>query len=429
MDHKYELKDLSGSKKQLIITSIDPKALEKAEKKVLKELSEQVKVKGFRPGKIPEHVVREQVEETYVKMQSLQTAVPDVANDLVKDLNLKIVGQPSIDFESIDPLKVVIEFELYPEITVGDYSKIKVKIDKKKATEKEVEEAIKHVRERMTEYEKVERAAKKGDRAEIDFDGKTPDGVPLDNASSKNHPIVLGSNMLIPGFEEEIEGMKAGDEKDFEITFPKDYHAKTMAGNKVNFHIKLHQVEEAKLPDLNDEFVEKLTSEKQSVEDWKKKVMEQIQNEHDGQTKQKIEGDFYDALIKMTKGDLPTTMIDQEKQAILTEIKQQILQRGLSYESYLKEQNKTEEQLLEGFDDQASDRIKLRLALQDISKKENIEVTDLDVEERLNAMLERYPEEQRAPIKQQYTPGSQAYAAIEYQITMQKTLEKIMPKV
>ncbi len=429
MDHKYDLKDLPGSKKQLTITAIDPKMIEKAEKKVMKELSGQLKVKGFRPGKIPDNVIREQVEASYIQMQSLQTAVPDVANDIVKDLNLKIVGQPSIDFESLDPLKVVIEFELYPEITVGDYKKIKVDVEKKTASEKEVDEAINHVRERMTEYEKVERAAKMGDRAEIDFDGKTPDGIALDNASSKNHPIVLGSKMLIPGFEEEIVGMKAGDEKDFEITFPEDYHAKTMAGTKVHFHIKLHQVEEAKLAELNDEFVEKLTGEKQTIDEWRKKVKEQIQSEHDNQTKQKMEGDFYDALIKMSKGELPSSMIEQEKQAILTEIKQQILQRGMSYEKYLEAQSKNEEELLQTFDVQASDRIKLRLALQDIAKKEQIEVTDVDVEERLNVMLERYPEEQRAPIKQQYTPGSQAYAAIEHQITLQKTLEKILPKV
>jgi trigger factor len=429
MDHKYDIKDLPGSKKQLTITAIDPKVLEKAEKKVMKELSEQLKVKGFRPGKIPENVVKEQVEESYIQMQSLQNAVPDVANDIVKDMQLKIVGQPSIDFESLDPLKVVIVFEMYPEIKVGDYKKIKVKLEKKTASDDEVEEAIKHVQGRMTEYEKVDRPAKKGDRAEIDFDGKTPDGVALDKASSKNHPIVLGSNMLIPGFEEEIEGMKAGEEKDFEITFPKDYHAKTLAGNKALFHIKLHFVEEAKLPELNDEFVEKLTGEKQSVDDWKKKVKEQIQSEHDSQEKQKMEGDFYDALIKITTGDLPDSMLVQERQAILTEIKQQILQRGMSYEKYLEAQGKDETQLLESFDEQASDRIKLRMALQDISAQEKIEVTDVDVEERLNVMLERYPEEQRAPIKQQYTPGSQAYSAIEHQIKMQKTLEKILPKV
>lgn len=429
MDHKHTLKDLPGSKKQLIITAIDPKALEKAEKKVMKELSEQLKVKGFRPGKIPDHVVREQVQDSYIQMQSLQYAVPDVANEIVKDLNLKIVGQPSIDFESLDPLKVVIEFELFPELTVGDYSKIKVKIDKQTATDKEVDEAIKHVQERMTEYEKVDRKAKKGDRAEIDFEGKTPDGVPLENASSKNHPIVLGSNMLIPGFEEEIEGMKAGEEKDFEITFPEDYHAKQLAGKKAVFHITLHQVEEAKLPELTDEFVEKLTGEKQTVADWKKKVKEQIQHEHDMQAKDKMEADYYEALIKITKGDIPDSMIDQEKQAILIEIKQQILQRGMSYETYLKAQDKTEEQLIEGFGDQAVDRIKLRLALQDISEKEKIEVSDVEVEEKLNGMLARYPEEQRKTIKQQYTPGSQAYSAIEYQVKMQKTLEKILPKV
>lgn len=429
MKHQFSISDLSKSRKQLLITEIDPEVLKKAEKKVLQELAGSLKIKGFRPGKIPESVVREQIEDSYIRLQTLQQAIPDVANTIVQEKQFRILGEPKIDFKSLDPLEVVIEFDLYPTLSLGDYSKISVKKEKKNATDKEVEEAVKHVQQRMIEYKKVDRAAKKDDRVEIDFDGKTSDGVPLENASSKNHPVVIGSNMLIPGFEDELIGLKAGEEKDFSITFPKDYHAKSLAGKEAVFHTKVHQVEESTLPELNDDFVEKLTGKKQPVADWKKLVKDQIQKEHDSLSQQQFEEKYYDQLIVLSAVDLPQSLIDEEKQAILQEIKQQILMRGMSYEHYLQASGKSEEQLLESFDKQAEDRLKLRMALQEIAQKEKISVSDIDIEERLNELLQKHPEQEREKVKQQYQPGSGAYAALEYQIKMQKTLEKILPKV
>lgn len=429
MPHQYTLQDLPGSRKQLTITSFDPETLQKAEKEVLQELSQQLNLKGFRPGKIPENVVRQQVEASYVQVRSFEHALPMAANEILIEEKLRVIGTPKVNYESLDPLKIVVEFDLFPTLTVGDYSKIKVKVDKKSATEEEVDSAIEEIRKRMTDYKTVEREAKMGDRVEIDFAGFTPDGVPIDNTTSKHHPVVLGSNMLIPGFEEELVGLKAGDKKEFLIPFPKDYHAKSMAGTKVQFKIDVHRVEESMMPEVNEEFIEKVSGKKMSLADWKAEIKVQLQQEHDRNHARAVEESYFDQLVKITKGDLPQSMIDDEKKAILQEIKERILYQGLSYEKYLEAAGKNEEQLLESFDVQAQDRLKLRLSLQEISEKEAVAVSDLDVEEKLNQLLSRYPEAERAKAKKRYQPGSAEYRALEYQIKMQKTLEKILPKV
>jgi len=429
MKHKFELKDLDKSHKQLIITELDPALLKKAEKQVLDDLAKTIKVDGFREGKVPENVIRERVEDAYIKIYTLEKAIPLAANEIISAQKLRIVGEPKINFESMEPMKVIIDFDVFPEIELGDYKKITVKKDKKKASDKEVIAAIEHVQKNMTDYKDVDRAAKMDDRAEIDFDGFTADGVPLDNASSKNHPVILGSNMLIPGFEENVVGMKKDEEKEFEVTFPKDYHAKHLADKKVKFKVKLNKVAEANSPKIDEKFVEKVTGKKLSIDDWKKEVKEQLQKEHDMAHSKEVEEAYYDKLIAVVKAEIPQALIEEEKKAILDEVKQQILYRGLSYEKYLEATGKTEEQLLESYDKQADDRIKLRLALQEISQKEGVTVSDVEIEEKLNSMLNSVPEKDKEKLKQQYQVGSNAYQSLEYQIKMQKTLEKILPKV
>lgn len=429
MPHQYTLQDLPGSRKQLTITSFADETLKKAEGEVIHELSQQLNLKGFRPGKIPENIVRQQVEASYIQVRSYEHALPVAANEILEQEKLRIIGTPKVNYESLDPLKIVVEFDLFPALTVGDYSKIKVKVDKKTATDEEVTSAIEEIRKRMTEYKTVDRAAKMGDRIEVDFAGFTPDGVPIDNTTSKHHPVVLGSGMLIPGFEEELVGLKAGDEKEFLIPFPKDYHAKSLAGTKVKFKISAHRVEESSLPEMDEAFIEKVTGKKLPLSEWKVELKAQLQLEHDRNHARAVEESYFDQLVKMTKGELPQTMIDEEKKAVLQEIKERILYQGLSYEKYLEAAGKNEEQLLESFDEQAKDRLKLRLSLQEISEKEAIVVSDLDVEEKLNQLLSRSPDAEKSKAKKRYQPGTAEYRALEYQIKMQKTLEKILPKV
>jgi len=429
MAHKYSFKDLGQSRSELTITEIDEKVLEEARKKALDEYSKNMKIKGFRPGKIPHEMVMEQIGEQQLHAVSLEHALPVAANEIAAQENLRVVGQPKVNFESLEPLKIVVEFDLYPTISVGKYEKINVKVDKKEASDKEVDAAIEEMQKRTQEYQEVDRASKDGDRVELDFEGFDTDGKAIPNTASQNHPLILGSKMMIPGFEEALVGVKAGEEKSFDVTFPKDYHAEDMANKKITFKVKIHKVEEVKDQPVDEAFVEKLTGEKMKVEDWKKQLKEQIQKEHDQQSKRQLEDSYYDELIKLTAGDIPQSMIEMEKEAILKELKQQILYQGLSYEKYLQTMGKNEEELLATYDKPATDRIKLRLALRDIADKEGVEVSDEDTQKHLEEMMGRYPESQREQFKDLYKPGTDSYYALQHQLKMQKTLEKILPKV
>jgi trigger factor len=429
MPHLYTLKDLPHSRKQLTITSIDEVVLSKAEHKALQNLSQNVRLKGFRPGKIPASVIRQEIDPSYIRISTVEQALPIAFHDIATERGLRVIGQPNVNFENIEPLKIVMEFDILPRIELGGYTKITVNTKKKNATDDDVNQAIEEMRKRSTEYSEVDRAAKEGDRAEIDFQGFTLDGVPLDSTTSKNHPVVLGSSFLIPGFEKAVEGMKKGEEKDFEITFPKDYHAKQLANKPVKFHVKLNRLEEGHLPELNEELIAKLSGKKQSLEEWKPLIRGQIQGELDQIAKQESEEEYFSQLIKLAKVDLPQILLDEEKKAVLQEIKERILYQGLSYERYLAAAGKNEEQLIESFQQQAEDRIKLRMALEEISKIEKISISDVDIEEKLNELLISRPESEQKKLKQQYRPDSAEYRTLSYQLTMKKTLEKILPKV
>ncbi|MDP3975864.1 MAG: trigger factor [bacterium] len=429
MKHKYTVKNLPKSVRQITITHIDEEALKKAENRVLAELSQELNLKGFRPGKVPESVVREHIRPEHISTRRVELAIPGVLQEIAVEEKLRALSQPNVDFKSFDPLEIIIAFDVYPELKLGGYQKIKVKREQKKASEKEVGQALEELQERFTEFKEVKRAAKKGDKVEIDFEGFTPDGVALENTASKNHPVILGSGSLIPGFEEEVVEMKPDDQKEFDITFPKDYHAKSMAGKKTKFKVKLNLVHEPEKPKLDDAFAKKVTKdEKKGLEDLKKELRDDIQKQHDAEVDRKQEDEYFQKLAEITEVEIPESLLAQEKEAILRELKQRILYQGLSFDKYLQASGKTEEELLTSYDKQAEERIKLQMALGKIAEMEKIDVSDIELEEHLNGQLERYPENQRAQIKKQYSEGSQAHLMLEHQVRMKKTLEKIIPK-
>ena len=428
MAHSTTIQELPKSRIRITISAVAAELLKKSEKKALEEFGKELKLKGFRPGNIPENIVREHANEQYLQLRSLELALPEVVDELIKTKEFRLMGQADVNYESLDPLKIIIEFDIVPELSLGDYGKITVKVDKKTVTDKEVTAAIENLRERLSEYKEVGREAKNGDRVEIDFAGYTLAGAAIPNTESKNHPLILGSNSMIPGFEEAVVGIKKSEEKEFEISFPTDYHAEDMKGKRVKFKISCHKVAEIIRPAADDAFAEKVMGEKKSLDDLKKKITEELQEELDKQAKRATEEQFFAELIKITKGEIPNSMITEEKQAILKELKQRVLYQGLSYEKYLQTVGKSEEELLESYEKQAEERIKLQMALQEISKKEGIEVSDVEIEEQLTKMLARYPEDKHAEVKKQYDKGTQAYAMLQYQLRMQKTLDKILPK-
>lgn len=390
----------------------------KAEKLALVQISNEMKVDGFRSGHIPEDVVRERAGVALIQSATLENLVPVSYTEAVKENNLMVIAQPKIEVKSHvkkegDELVYTATVSVMPEVKLGNYKKIKVKKPAVKVTEKELNETLDMIINRFAEWKNVERHAKEGDRVELDFEGFDDAGKGIPNTASKNHPIVLGSKTMIPGFEEAILGMKLGDEKEFDIDFPADYHAKEMKGKKVKFKAKLGRVEEKVDQKLTEAMVEKVTGQKQSVEDFKKRVEADLKAEMEQRSQADVDNKVVQEIIKITSAELPESLIEDEINLLKEERMAAVKRQGLTWEQYLTHLKKTDADFAKDYRKPAEERLLARLGVNQIIKEEKVEAAEADVEKRINEMAAQYPEDQRKKVLDYYKKGSEPYRMLK----------------
>jgi len=209
-----------------------------------KLLSNDVKIDGFRPGNVPYDVLVNHVGKDMILNSALDTAIPRILTDIIQKEKLEVIARPRVDILSKDPVTLKVIAPIYPEIEVDGYEKLKVKAKEVDVDDKDVDEALENVKKQFISWKQVLRGVKKGDKVELDFEGFDDGGAPLEGTQSKNHPIIVGEKMMVPGFEDNLLGMNTGDEKDFDLTFPEDYHKKSFQNKKVKFHVKVNKIEE-----------------------------------------------------------------------------------------------------------------------------------------------------------------------------------------
>lgn len=400
---------------------------EKARKVALVRLSEQVKVDGFRKGNIPENVLLQKIGgEAAFEQQILEVLLPQTYTDAIKQEKLMVLAQPDIEIKEHKPLVYIAKVAVYPEVKLPDYKKVKIDKKEQKATAKEIDEWVENFRKQVVDYKEIETKAKKGDKVEVDFEGFTLDGVPLDNTKSKNHPVILGENGLIPGFEEEIIGMQKGEEKEFEITFPKDYHAKNMASQKVKFKVKLNKVSEVILPEVNEAFVQKITGAKKSVEDFRKEIEEQLLLKKEQDEKNRRENEWLTIVSKKTNLETPDVLIKEEVDFMVDDLKMRGLQQGMPWENHLKHLKKTEDELRKEFQKTGEERVKMRLVAQEVIKEEKIIVDDKTVEVEIKKMIANQPPQNQESAKKNYAIGSKGFMQIKNQIMFDELFKKVL---
>lgn len=409
---KIDIKQLPKSQTELTIT-VPYEVYQKWEKRALEDIGKQVKVAGFRPGHVPEAIVRQQVREDSIKMATLDYVLPQTYAEAVKKHDLQVIAHPKVDIKS-EPKKEGDDFvytaivPVMPEVKMGNYRKIKIKKKKPEVTKKSIDETIEMIINRHAEWKDVDRKAKKGDRTEIAFEGFDKDGKTIPNTVSKNHPVILGSDTMIPGFEEEIVGMKRGEAKTFDITFPKDYHAEAMKGKKVKFEVTLNRLEEKLDQKLDDNLVEKITGHKQSVDAFKKQIEEELSAELEQKNKQEHENKIVKEIVDLTKVDLPDALIDQEIEEMLNEHRQRLKQQGLDWELFLKHVKKTEEEFKNEHRQSAEERVKARLGIQTIIREEKIEISKEELGSKIEEMTAHYPESEKKKIVDYYEKDKEA---------------------
>ena len=395
-------------------------ALDKALDKALKN----VKVDGFRQGKVPKDIYLKKYGVESLFMDASNYCVEDAYNDMLKEAkDLEIAAQPMVDIKSIDEnaIEYVFTLTLKPEVKLGKYKGLKAEKEKIEVTKEEIEHAIEHMREHYKENIIKEGAIEKGDIAVIDFEG-FKDGVAFEGGKGENYSLEIGSNTFIPGFEDQLIGMKAGEKKDLDLTFPEDYPSEDLKGAKVVFKVKVNEVKEVKIPELDKEFFEDLGMDGiNTKKDLENQVKENITASKEAQMEEKYIQDLLNEIVKTTEVDVPDTMVNDETERMVHEFAEHIKMQGITIEQFYKFTRSNEEQLKEQYKEEALKRIKYRLIIEEIIKQEKIEVTDEDVENELEEIGKKY-NMTKEEVKKQYE-GNLDY--IKYDLEVRKAFSII----
>ena len=378
-------------KSQVALTiEVEAKEFEAAIEKAYRKMRNKINVPGFRPGKAPRKIIEGMYGVEVFFDEAINIAFPDAYEAAVKEKELQVVGYPSVElvgecsrqgfiFKAVAPV--------YPEVTLGQYKGLSAPKEEVHVTSEDVDRRIQTLTDRNTRLVSVEREAKEGDTAVIDFEGFL-DGKPFDGGKGSNHSLELGSHSFVPGFEEQVIGMKAGDEKDIDITFPEDYHA-DLTGKAVVFKVKCHEVKEKEVPVLDDEFA-KDVSEFDTLNELKADLEKKITEEREKDAQR----GFEDALMEQVAGgitaDIPDAMVEGQARQFLENFRTQIAQQGIPYDQYMQMTGMSEAKLLEDAKEPALRQVKMDLAVMAIIKAENIEAGDEDVEEEYKKMAEQF---------------------------------------
>ena len=422
---KTTVKKLSDTKVELTI-SLGSEELSAAEQVALTKMAADVKVPGFRKGKVPVSVAAKHVNPAALQEQTLDNALSKAVAEAFMAEKIQALDRPAVDVKKFVPgqeLEFTAEVEIIPPVKLGNYKKRKAKRQAAKVEDKEVEEIITRMRENFIEKTEVKRAAKEGDEAVIDFTGKKDD-VPFDGGAAKDFALKLGSGQFIPGFEEGVIGHKAGETFDLKLTFPKDYHAKELAGADVVFTVTLHKVNELSLPEVNDEFAAKcgpFTSVDELKADIKREITTQKEREADEKLKDELVGELADA----SKVALPELLIDDQIRSIEQDLMQNLMYRGLTLDSYLQTQKFTDKDDWRAKEARpvAEKRVKAGLVLAELSKELGVEVSHEELSAQIEAMKQQYGKDPK--IAERFNDPN-VHRDIANRMITDKTVEKLI---
>ncbi len=420
---EYTVKNLAKSEVEIKIT-VSAEDMDTYRKKACEDISKDVKIKGFRSGHIPLHVLENHVDKKLIEAHTQEVAIQRAYVDAVKKEKIQVVSRPKIKVDEQEPFSFTATVAIMPEVEVKDHQSIKIKKEEIKVTEKDIKEVMGNMKKHGTTYKESDGAAKKGDKVEVDFEGFDEDGKSVPNTKSAGHPLIIGENTLIPGFEEELIGLKKDEKKEFKLTFPKDYHKEDFQNKKMTFKVEIKKIEEPVEPEINEEYIEKMTGKKLTMEEFTKDIEKNILAKKEEEAKQKNETDYLEALLKKTKAELPEALIEEEVSFIVEEMKKDIAKRGLEFEQFLTQAKTTIEDLRKKYRPEAEKRIKTRLALRKVIAEENIKVEDKELQEEFEKIKSFYPETEHEKITKDFEGGE-----LKIQLINRLSLRKFFAKV
>ncbi len=424
---KTEVKKLSRGDIEVTI-ELTPAEYQPFLESAAQKISQNMTVKGFRPGKATYDLIEKHVGRQEVWQQALEPAVMRTLANALNEHKIQSVGQPNIEVIKLAPDNPVIykaTVAVLPDVMLGDLAKIKVDKKEIKADEAKLKQSLEYLQKMHSKETLVDRVAQKSDKVELDFDVFI-DKVPIDNGAQKKFPLVLGEGNFIPGFEEQIVGLKSGDEKEFQLEFPKEYHQKLLAGKPADFKVKIHGVYQVELPEFNDQLAKSLGGFN-SFKDLEDQLRKNLEAEAQTAENRRFEEELLEKIIAQSKfGDIPELLVDAEVKKMVDELKHSVSHQGIAFEEYLVHLKKTQEQLMLDFTPQAVKRVKSALVLRAVAQQDNISVTDQELEDEIQKNLVQYAGNSDAE-KQLRKPDYKEY--LRNVLASKKIIEHLKAKV
>ena len=392
-----KLTNVEKKEKNQVVLSITVEAdvFEAACEKSYRKNAHSINIQGFRKGKAPRKIIEKLYGPEIFYDDAMNACIPDAYEAAVAEAGLKVVSQPSITDVDVKDGEFVFTAVVYvkPEVSVKDYKGIEAEKDEAAVTAEEVEAELTRMQDRNARQVSVEREAKKGDIVNLDFEGFV-DGVAFEGGKGEKFDLELGSGMFIPGFEEQLEGKKAGDECDVDVVFPETYQEKTLAGKPAVFKCRINEVKENQKPALDDEFA-KDVSEFDTLADLKADIEKKQQESKTASADNAFQERVMDKVIENLEADIPEAMVETQLDRVAEDFSYRLAMQGMEFESYLKMTGMTKEQFRQVFKPQALRQVKIRLALEKIAELEGLEVTDED----LNAEFAKLAENNKMDVE------------------------------
>ncbi|QSB49880.1 trigger factor [Parageobacillus toebii] len=363
--------------------------LDAAFKKVVKNIA----IPGFRKGKVPRVIFEKRFGVEALYQDALDILLPEAYAKAVEEAGIEPVDVPKIDIEQMEKGKSLIftaKVTVKPEVKLGQYKGLEVEKMDDTVTDEDVENELKRLQENYAELVvKEDGKVENGDTVVIDFEGFV-DGEPFEGGKAENYSLEIGSGTFIPGFEDQLIGMQAGEEKEIEVTFPEEYHAKELAGKPATFKVKVHEIKEKRLPALDDEFAKDVDDEVETLEQLKDKIRKRLEEMKKNEAEAALRDAVVEKAAENAEIDIPEVMVKNETDRMLREFDQRLQMQGLNLELYYQFSGQDEAALREQMKEDAEKRVRVALTIEAIAKAENIEVTEEEINEELEKMAKAY---------------------------------------
>ncbi|MBR3349537.1 MAG: trigger factor [Solobacterium sp.] len=375
-----------------MIVTIDGAEWKKAVDKAFKKLAKNLELPGFRKGSVPNSLAQKRIAAAERSLEAVNTNANEWIQNALKELGLSPITQPQLDIKDVndDKVELVYTFTVEPEAKVGDYKALKYEVEDWSVSDEEVDADIDRRRNNYADLEVKEGEAENGDTVNIDYKG-LKDGVAFEGGTAEGYDLELGSNSFIPGFEEQLIGVKAGDEKALNLKFPEDYHSEDLAGAEVVFEVKVNEVKVKTVPELDDDFAKELNVKGvETVEDLKKDTRERLESRKKMDAENKAQNDLMEAFAEIVEVDIPDVMVEDEVKGQINQLAEQLQQYGMSLTSYLQMMGQSTDDLKNTYRDQAEKTVKVRLGLEAVAKAEGLEPTDEEIEKQYQDIADQY---------------------------------------